>query len=552
MLANVYTKTIRERFPGIMVAAVSVTVLVAFVAWVYSGVGDAIVQVFEKMPEAFTRALGIPVGASAVVLVMSEMLNLVVPMVLAGMAISMGAAAIAGEERTGTISLLLANPLGRRTVIWSKAAALVTSLVVAGAIVLWGMIATFAVTGNDDLSTLGLLPAIVHVVALAVGIGMFTLAVGAGTGNQVTAVGAGAGLLMGSFLGATLLPLIGGLEWTARLFPWDYMTHGTPLVNGVQWGNLAVLVAFAVAMLVLAGLLITRRDLQAGDGATIVDRLRNNERFGSLVTRIAGQAQVSSVTAKTFSEARTMTSIVVAVIFYLGLLMGPLYRGLGPTLGDVLGDFPEGILAMVGGADFGTAAGWYWGEMFSIVIPVGFAVVAVSMGSRALAGEEHRRTMGLLLANPIRRSRVVLDKAIAMIAVMVVLGGASFVGVALGSLIGRLDISYWNIAGASLQATAFGIFCGGLALAVSAGWGVSRIVTMVSSGVIAFSYVVANFVPINENIAGWAKASPFYYYGSNLPLENGVRWLFVGVLVGLGAALTGLAAALFQRRDLRG
>ena len=552
LLANVYTKSVRDRLMGVMVAALAVTIMAGFAGWVYHGAGDGIVQVFESFPEGFTRALGIPAGASAVVLVMSEMLNLIVPMVLAGVAISIGAAAIAGEERTGTISVLLSNPVSRRKVTWSTAAAMVTNLAIAGAVIVGGMYLIIGATGNDDLSSVHLLPAIVHVVALALAIGMFSLAVGAGTGNQMTAIGAGASLLIASFLGSTLLPLIDGLEWTARLFPWDYMTHDDPLVNGVQWGNLTVLLALAALMFVIALVGIARRDLGSGDGATIVDRLRRNERFGTLVTRIAGQAQVSSIVAKTSSEARTMMSIVVAAIFYMGVLLGPLYRGLGNTLDDVMGDFPEGVLAMVGGADFSTAAGWFWGEMFSIVIPIGFAIVAVSMGARALAGEESNRTMGLLLANPIRRSKVVIDKAIAMAGVMATLGAGTFIGVALGTLIGRLDLSYWNIAAASLQATAFGIFCGGLALALSAGWGVSRVVTGASTAIIGASYVVANFVPINPDIAGWAKVSPFYYYGGNLPLENGVSWLFVGVLIALGSALTAVAVALFQRRDLRG
>ena len=62
-----------------------------------------------------------------------------------------------------------------------------------------------------------------------------------------------------------------------------------------------------------------------------------------------------------------------------------------------------------------TPEGWYQLETFGMMAPIAVMVVTVAIGSRALAGEEEHRTMGLLLANPVKRSMVVYQKTFAMI-----------------------------------------------------------------------------------------------------------------------------------------
>ena len=86
-------------------------------------------------------------------------------------------------------------------------------------------------------------------------------------------------------------------------------------------------------------------------------------------------------------------------------------------------------------------------------------IVTVTIGARAAATEEARNTMGLLLANPIRRSTVLLQKTVTMIIYAFVVGFATFAGVAGGSLIGGLDMSIGNIAATCLLVAAVSGLC---------------------------------------------------------------------------------------------
>jgi hypothetical protein len=67
-----------------------------------------------------------------------------------------------------------------------------------------------------------------------------------------------------------------------------------------------------------------------------------------------------------------------------------------------------------------------------------------------------------------------------------------------------IDAESAAIAAAAAQSTAFGLFTGGMALSLSAAWGISKVATFGSIGVVMVSYVDANFVPINPDIAGVA------------------------------------------------
>ena len=159
--------------------------------------------------------------------------------------------------------------------------------------------------------------------------------------------------------------------------------------------------------------------------------------------------------------------------------------------------------------------------------------------------------MGLLLANPIKRSKIVIEKAWAMVICAFIIGFATFAGVWLGSLIGGLGIDVGNIAAICLLVTLFGMLVGALALALSAATGRTTVAVFGSIGATLLFYVISTFFPLNESLAGYAKWSPYYYYLSSDPLLTGMNWGHAAILAGLTLGLVLLSTVLFQRRDLR-
>lgn len=55
-----------------------------------------------------------------------------------------------------------------------------------------------------------------------------------------------------------------------------------------------------------------------------------------------------------------------------------------------------------------------------MVAPMLIIILGIALGSDAIAGEEERKTMDLLLSNPISRSRIVLEKFLAMTSIILI------------------------------------------------------------------------------------------------------------------------------------
>jgi ABC-2 type transport system permease protein len=159
--------------------------------------------------------------------------------------------------------------------------------------------------------------------------------------------------------------------------------------------------------------------------------------------------------------------------------------------------------------------------------------------------------MGLLLANPIGRSTVIYQKTVAMVFFAFVVGFATFAGVVGGSLLGNLGMSVGNIGATCLLLTLLGLVYGGVALALGAATGRTRIATFGTTGLALIAFVANGLLPFSENLSGLVKWQPFYYYLSSDPLMNGMHWGHGAVLTVLTVALIALSVVLFQRRDLR-
>ena len=549
MLANVFTKTTKDRWKGMAIGALTVGAMLFLGMSAYREIDLAL---YTSLPEVFRTLLDIPQDADVASLAYGAIYGSYGTLTLAALALSMGSASIAGEERKGTIGLLLGNPKSRTSVLVSKAAALVF-LTGLGALLLW--VAGIVTPALLDVSVAGMHVGafLFHMFAISLFFGFLAMAIGAWTGSPGMASGVTAGVMFISFVGAGLFPILKGWESVAKAFPWYYFNGSSPVTNGVDWGHIAVLVVGIVLFAVAALVGVNRRDLTSQAVAvTLLDRLRGNPMTHNVADRLAGSARVSKIWVKTASEHQGLLFITAALMFFvMGVMIGPMYGLFDDALAEYMDELPEVLLALFGGGDMSTPEGWYQAETFGMVTPIAVMVVTVAIGARALAGEEEHRTMGLLLANPIKRSTVVYQKTFAMVLYAFAVGFATFAGVAVGSLLGGLDMSIGNIAATSLLVTLVGSVFGAFALALSAATGRVNVAVYGAVGAALVLYVLNALLPFTDNLVGFAKWSPFYYYLSSDPMMNGMNWGHGAVLIGLTVVLIGLSVVLFQHRDLR-
>lgn len=554
MLRTVYLKSLRDRWLGAVIAVASLFAIAWMGLWAYADMGDEATDFISQMPDAYLSLLGITSDSGVAGLMLSNMFNFLGPFVIAGLGISMGAAAIAGEETAGTMNVLGALPRSRARLLRSKALAAATIVVVAGVAASASYVVAAALAGAD-VGSMDLAAATAHMLVVCLMFGALSLALGAWTGNRALASGVGVGLVVLSFLASGLLPLFDGLAGWAKASPWYWISGPQPMTTGLDWAPLLVLLAVTAGLVGAAWWGLVRRDLGAGASrAPMLERLREDPRLGRAVALLAGRASTRGIATKALTDLRPYLVVAGGAMALQALVLGPLFGAMqnsAVNIGEVVEAMPESILAMVGFADFSTAEGWYFGELMTIVAPVAVAVIAINAGA-ALAGEERRRTVSVLATMPVSRRSLAIRKAAAIAVGSLIAGVALFAGVAGGNAIAGLGMDVAHIAAGGVLLAGLGMLLGSVAFVAGAVTGRVNAAIGASTGVAVLGWGINSFVPVNPDLADWARVSPFYYYAAGNPLEVGMTWWHLAVLVGVAAALVAVGVVAYGRRDLRG
>ena len=151
-----------------------------------------------------------------------------------------------------------------------------------------------------------------------------------------------------------------------------------------------------------------------------------------------------------------------------------------PALRRLHETYPRALKALVsfgGEFDFSTAAGYLGAEMFLLVVALLLMIAAIGSGARAIAGEEEAGTLDLLLANPISRTWLALEKLAVVIVEMLFLAGVLWLALWASERIFDMEISGVQSSGGGRDCHALAVASGAIATAIGAGTG-RRVVAM--------------------------------------------------------------------------
>ncbi len=253
-------------------------------------------------------------------------------------------------------------------------------------------------------------------------------------------------------------------------------------------------------------------------------------------------------------QARPLGLWVAGVAFYVALLVSiyPSIRKSATAIQGYVKNLPATVrAAFLGpGADFASPVGYVNVELLSWLAPVVLIAFAVAVGARALAGEEEDGTLSLLLAHPVGRRRLLLQKYGAMCVVVAVLGAAFWASLFVATRIAGTPVSGGDLGSALLRLTLLGLAIGSVTFAVSAATGRRQSGIAAGAGVGVFMYLLNTLAAMNETIRPYRALSLFHYSGGASPLGQRLEPADVVVLLGTSAALLVVALVLFERRDV--
>ena len=230
----------------------------------------------------------------------------------------------------------------------------------------------------------------------------------------------------------------------------------------------------------------------------------------------------------------------------------PSVKSSAPALDRYMEQMSAEMKALFMGAssDYWSPAGYLHTELFVFMFPLLFAVYTVGAGSRAIAGEEDRGTLDLLLSTPITRASVVVHKTVAITVVTFALGLATWAGLIVGGMTVGFDLSALRMAQATVAVVLLGLMFGALALAVGCATGNRGLAIAIPAVVGVAGYLLDTLAPFTSWLKPYRKLSPFYYYSASMPVKNGLVGLHVVVLVGLFVVFVWIAVLAVRRRDL--
>lgn len=221
-----------------------------------------------------------------------------------------------------------------------------------------------------------------------------------------------------------------------------------------------------------------------------------------------------------------------------------------PEMAAALENYPQAMIEAFGLSDMISPAGYLQSTVFGIIGPILLLIFAISTGAQAVAGDEERGTLDLLLAYPVSRTQVLLQRFAALAVALLLIGATMFVMLIALNRPSELELPVSHLAAMVIQLGLLGLSFGALALMTGALTGRRTLALAVAAGVGVVSYFANTLAPRVEGLAWARRLSPFYYYAGGEPLRYGFQAGDAAILLLLTVALIGAGVVGFNRRDL--
>jgi ABC-2 type transport system permease protein len=260
MLNSVLSKAVLDRLRPTAIAAVLVVAYGAIAIVAYNAMGATLVDLIASMPPALASMYGANDG-TPVGMAIGAIYSIIAPAVVLTYAIGGGTGAAVGEERKGSLDLLLANPISRTSVALSKFVVVVGGVLVIG-LGTWIAVISAAAFAEGGLGDRNVLALTVMLIGFGLMAGSFAMAISGWTGKGRLGSGVTAAVVVASWFVTTILSVNDSFAPVAGYTPWRLYDGNDPMINGVDPVALGIMAVASVGLVYIGVAGINRRDLR--------------------------------------------------------------------------------------------------------------------------------------------------------------------------------------------------------------------------------------------------------------------------------------------------
>lgn len=259
---------------------------------------------------------------------------------------------------------------------------------------------------------------------------------------------------------------------------------------------------------------------------------------------------LSSIFIKTIYEKRWSTfawSLAMILFTWMVVALFPTFQ---ESFGKSLQDVPESLKAFLGEAsDYQQITGFVDLQVLTQMIWL-TVIHGVILCTGLIAGEESEGTLQSLLAQPVSRTKVYVEKLLASIVIVGIVCISMGITIYVSALLINENIGVWPLLQATFSFWLTTIFLSLLSYAIGAATGRRGL----AGAIVGLFGFAAFMVSSLAQTVTWLKPvnliSPFKYFNTPSVLENGLQLNNVAVLSGACVAFALVGWFVFIKRDI--
>ncbi len=234
----------------------------------------------------------------------------------------------------------------------------------------------------------------------------------------------------------------------------------------------------------------------------------------------------------------------------LALLMVVGLAAATPALRDAYASIAQGLRFLGDPFAMRTSEGYATVRYLELIVPLVWSIWPILVGARMVRGEEERGTLDVILATPQPRTRVLLQKLLALVIALLVIALLMALGIIAGEARGNAQVDFVRAFLTALNVSGLAFFFAMLALLISQFTSSRGAAVGWTSGLLVLSVLLDG---TGRVVSGaWVQyLSPFYYYNLNRPLIPSFNDTPAAafLLLGLSLLFAAISMVLFARRD---
>lgn len=263
---------------------------------------------------------------------------------------------------------------------------------------------------------------------------------------------------------------------------------------------------------------------------------------------------IRSVYMKTLYDKRAFMigwTLALAAFAALMVVFFPAMHQDG-ALDELVKSMPPAFQGLVGDlADLSRFDTYLASQLFDIRLPIMAGVMALVLGLSLSVSDEERGELRTLLSLPISRTKLLLERWLALVTILTVTVLGLVAGLYLsapfteGAVINHADVVLLSVMTA-LMMVAFGT----IPFAVGLATGRRALASGVGIGVVIGSFILSTFAGAVDWLKNYEALSLLHYFPAVDIVKDGIELADVAVLGGITLGLLIVAFVLFRRRDV--